>query len=153
MRLNKTVVLPKSGSFLCFTLWGVTRPKLTTWPSWGRLVRSSRLPAAVGSLISLSYFYSGMGHWLWWEWPFWLIWQCFCIKLFKERQVPWTHQWHGTTYPFHSGRNKSWWAIPFLDTLMMPQPDNSLTKTVYRKPTHTQICTCSGTVTTTWPLS
>ena len=30
-------------------------------------------------------------------------------------------------------------SIPFLNTLVMPQPDNSLITTVYRKPTHTYL--------------
>ena len=38
-------------------------------------------------------------------------------------------------------------SIPFLDTIVMPQPDGSLLTLVYRKPTHTQISTYSGTVT------
>ena len=37
-------------------------------------------------------------------------------------------------------------SLPFLDTVVLPQPDNSLLTTVYRKP-HTQIYTCNGTVT------
>ena len=40
-------------------------------------------------------------------------------------------------------------SIPFLDTLMMPKPYNSLTTTVYRKPTQTDY-TCNGTVITIW---
>ena len=30
-------------------------------------------------------------------------------------------------------------SIPFLDTIVMPQPDNSLLTSVYRKPTHTDL--------------
>ena len=30
-------------------------------------------------------------------------------------------------------------SIPFLDTIMMPQPDSSLLTSVYRKPTHTDL--------------
>ena len=30
-------------------------------------------------------------------------------------------------------------SIPFLDTIIMPQPDNSLLTSVYRKPTHTDL--------------
>ena len=30
-------------------------------------------------------------------------------------------------------------SIPFLDTIVMPQPDKSLTTSVYRKPTHTDL--------------
>ena len=30
-------------------------------------------------------------------------------------------------------------SIPFLDTIMIPQPDNSLLTSVYRKPTHTDL--------------
>ena len=37
-------------------------------------------------------------------------------------------------------------SIPFLYTIVMPQPDNSLLTTVYRMPTHTD-CMCTGTVT------
>ena len=39
-------------------------------------------------------------------------------------------------------------SLPFLDTMVLPQPDNSLLTSVYRKPP-TQICTCSETVITT----
>ena len=39
-------------------------------------------------------------------------------------------------------------SIPFLDTIVVPQPDICLVPTVYRVPTHTQNCTCTGTVTT-----
>ena len=38
-------------------------------------------------------------------------------------------------------------SLPFLDTIVLPQPDNSLLTSVYRKSTHTD--TCSGTVITT----
>ena len=38
-------------------------------------------------------------------------------------------------------------SIPFLDTIVMPQPDDSLLTSVYRSP-HTQIYTCSETVVT-----
>ena len=34
---------------------------------------------------------------------------------------------------------KADWSIPFLDTIVMPQPDNSLLTSVYRKPTHTDL--------------
>ena len=30
-------------------------------------------------------------------------------------------------------------SLPFLDTIVMPQPDNSLLTSVYRKPTHTDL--------------
>ena len=35
-------------------------------------------------------------------------------------------------------------SLPFLDTIVLPQPDNSLLTTVDRKQTHTQICICCG---------
>ena len=40
-------------------------------------------------------------------------------------------------------------SLPFLDTLVTIQPDNTFNTTVYRKPTHTQTNTSTGTVTTT----
>ena len=42
-------------------------------------------------------------------------------------------------------------SLPFLDTIVMPHPDNSLLTSVYRK-AHIQICSCSGTVTTTYQV-
>ena len=38
--------------------------------------------------------------------------------------------------------------IPFLDILITPGKDGSLSTSVFRKPTHTQTFICSGTVTT-----
>ena len=40
-------------------------------------------------------------------------------------------------------------SLPFPETIVMPQPDNYLLTSAYRKPTHTQICICNGTVTIT----
>ena len=37
---------------------------------------------------------------------------------------------------FTTGDAKEDGSIPFLDTIVMPQPDNSLLASVYRKPTH-----------------
>ena len=38
-------------------------------------------------------------------------------------------------------------SIPFLDTLVLPGPDTTLLTPVYRKPTHTQTNTYTGTAT------
>ena len=48
---------------------------------------------------------------------------------------------------FTSGDAKPNGSLPFLDRIVLPQPDNSPLTSVCRKPTHTQICTCSGTAT------
>ena len=45
--------------------------------------------------------------------------------------------------------NKEDGSIPFLDTIVKPEADGTLSITVYRKPTHTQTSTYSGTVTIT----
>ena len=37
-------------------------------------------------------------------------------------------------------------ALPFLDILIKPDQEGRLNTTVYRKPTHIQICTFTGTV-------
>ena len=39
-------------------------------------------------------------------------------------------------------------SLPYLDTVVLPQHDNPLLTTVYRKPTHTDFYICNGTVTT-----
>ena len=38
---------------------------------------------------------------------------------------------------FTTEEAKADWSIPFLDTIVMPQPDNSVLTLVYRKPTNT----------------
>ena len=43
-------------------------------------------------------------------------------------------------------------SMPFLDILVTPQEDGTLTSKVYRKPT-LQINICNGIVTTIWPAS
>ena len=37
----------------------------------------------------------------------------------------------------YSGRNRPDGSIPFVETLVMPEPGKSLDTTVYRKPSHT----------------
>ena len=41
--------------------------------------------------------------------------------------------------PFTTEDAKADGSIPFLDTVVMPQPDNSILTTVYRKPIHTNL--------------
>ena len=43
-------------------------------------------------------------------------------------------------------------SIPFLNTIVMPQSDNSFLVSVYRKPIHTDLY-CSGTVSIICQLS
>ena len=40
---------------------------------------------------------------------------------------------------FTTEDTKAYVSIPFLYTIVMPQPDNSLLTSVYRKPTHTDL--------------
>ena len=49
--------------------------------------------------------------------------------------------------------NKEHGAIPFLDTTVQPETDGKLSITVYRKPTHTQTNTYSGTATSITQLN
>ena len=49
--------------------------------------------------------------------------------------------------------NKEDGSIPFLDTIVKPEADGTLSITVYRKPTHTLTSTYSGIVTITSQLS
>ena len=49
------------------------------------------------------------------------------------------YQQDGPTHPFYNRRCKSSGSIPFLYTLVMPQSNNSLIKSVYRKPIHTDV--------------
>ena len=55
----------------------------------------------------------------------------------KKEKVPRTYQ---------QDECKCRWVHPLPDTLVIPQSDNSPITSVYRKPTHTQIYICNGTV-------
>ena len=49
----------------------------------------------------------------------------------------WKHQMHVLPIRFTVEDNKEDGSIPFLDTIVKPEADGSLSITVYRKPTHT----------------
>ena len=57
----------------------------------------------------------------------------------QSREFPKPHKLHRSEHPVHSREPRPDGSIPFLDILITPGIDGSLTTTVFRKPTHTDL--------------
>ena len=61
------------------------------------------------------------------------------LRFCKERRIPGHINKIDPHIQFTTDDAKADGSIPFLATIVMPQPDNSLLTSVYRKPTHTDL--------------
>ena len=63
-------------------------------------------------------------------------WHILGHRCYKEARFPGAHQQGRPTHPLTKEDAGTDGSIPFLDTIVMPQPDGSLLTSLYRKPTH-----------------
>ena len=70
----------------------------------------------------------------------------------RKKKISGAHKQHVTPYiQFITEDAKLDWSLPFLVTKVMPQPDNSLLTSVYRKPTDTDLYLQWDSTTTSLP--